>query len=128
METAIYKRSGKKVKAWLNPEEGDGWYTIEFENGASINVPKEELEFPDTKWIPEGVEFDLDVSFMKCVVKIQEIRKKHIADYENPKYLSEIDSIGQKIKDEGLISKCKNKEWACSLMNFNDVPEKYWKK
>lgn len=44
MYEAIYLKTGVKVKAWLNPEEGEDWYLIEFSNGASINVYKSEIE------------------------------------------------------------------------------------
>ena len=44
MHEAIYLKTGAKVKAWLNPESGEDWYLIEFENGASICVYKDQIE------------------------------------------------------------------------------------
>ena len=45
MKKAIYKKTSHFVTAWLNPEAGEDWYLIQFENGSTINCHKRELEF-----------------------------------------------------------------------------------
>lgn len=67
----------------------------------------------------------LDTKFIRLVMKLQDINGNHFILTKKEKAM--VSEIGAKIKEQGLIKKCEDIDFAKQLMIKNNVPKKYWK-